>query len=167
MPGDATYIKWTWGTIALGAAVMYYLNVDLPTITICGVLVMLFTMYWSPDIDATCKAYHRWKIMRVLLLPFVKVFSHRGISHHIILGPTVLTIYFVIVVSVLNWIFTVLWLPIILPVIERAQDIHQQITTFSLTSETVYMIVMVVGCLWYAAWTHYLADYVTKGEQGG
>jgi len=166
MPGDATHIKWAWGTITFGAAVMYYLGVDLATIVICAALVMFFTMYWSPDIDVTCKSYYRWKLARVFLLPFVKIFSHRGVSHHIILGPTVLTIYFVIVLGVLNWIFMRLWLPIILPVIGRAQDIHHQITTLSMTADTIYMIVMVVGCLWYAAWTHYLADYTTKGERG-
>lgn len=161
MPEDATHIKWAWGGIAVAAATMHFIGIDIQTIIICGGLIMFFTMYWSPDLDLTCKAYYRWGVLKIVLLPFVKIFSHRGMSHHPILGPTALTIYFVIVVAVFNWIFMRLWLPIILPVIDRAQDMHTQITTLSPTPETIGVILMGISCLWYAAWVHYLADYTS------
>lgn len=165
MPNDETHIKWMWRAIALGAAFLYYIKVDVSIIIICCILSMWFAKYWSPDIDLKCKAYYRWGPLKLLLFPFVKLFSHRKMSHHPILGPLVLSLYFTIVVAVVNFVFMQLWVPIIQPVIDTAQSMHTQIMTLSPTKETVLILCIMYGCLWFACEVHYIIDYTMKGDR--
>ncbi len=165
MPGDAVHIKWAMRAVAIGAAFLYYLNVEVATIIICSGLVMFFTMYWSPDIDLKCKAYYRWGVLKLLIFPFVKLFSHRKLSHHPVGGPIVLSLYFALVMSIINFVFMRLWVPIIQPVIDKAQDMHTQIITLSPTKETYLILLIVFGCLTFACEVHYIIDYTMKGDR--
>ncbi|RME02891.1 MAG: hypothetical protein D6805_08385 [Planctomycetota bacterium] len=52
-------------------------------------LAYLFSVYLlSPDLDQHhCEAKKNWGILQFLWWPYSKIFVHRGVSHHPLLGP--------------------------------------------------------------------------------
>ncbi|MDD3248106.1 MAG: DUF2227 family putative metal-binding protein [Methanosarcina sp.] len=56
-------------------------------------LAYLFgTFYLSPDLDIKSTPYRRWGILKVIWRPHQRLFRHRGVLHHPVLGPVILTL---------------------------------------------------------------------------
>ena len=67
------------------------------------------SLFLSPDLDLwESKAVRRWGIGRVLWYPYSKLFHHRGVSHHLILGPLTRIIYLGALVVLGGWVWSVL-----------------------------------------------------------
>lgn len=55
-------------------------------------LAYLFgTFFLSPDLDVKSGPYNRWGVFKIIWLPY-QFFGHRGILHHPVLGPVILTL---------------------------------------------------------------------------
>ncbi len=59
----------------------------------CG-FYLFSSLFLSPDLDLhTSRAARRWGIGRVLWSPYASIFRHRGLSHHVLLGPLTRILY--------------------------------------------------------------------------
>ena len=67
----------------------YYSLDEITPPSVAFVLAYLFSsLFLSPDMDlARSGPQNRWRCLRVLWLPYVALFRHRGMSHNPILGP--------------------------------------------------------------------------------
>jgi uncharacterized metal-binding protein len=59
------------------------------------------TFFLSPDLDIESTPYKRWSFLRFLWWPYKVMFKHRGLSHHIIIGPLSIVLNLAIIVAVL------------------------------------------------------------------
>jgi uncharacterized metal-binding protein len=58
----------------------------------------------SPDLDlATSRSTRRWRAARFLWCPYVLIFRHRGLSHHLLLGPLSRIAYLGALLALLLW----------------------------------------------------------------
>lgn len=56
-------------------------------------LAYLFgTFFLSPDLDIKSGPYNRWGMLKVIWVPYQLFFGHRGVLHHPVFGPVVLTL---------------------------------------------------------------------------
>lgn len=56
-------------------------------------LAYLFgTFFLSPDLDTKSAPYRRWGAVKVIWHPYQRFFRHRGILHHPVFGPVILTL---------------------------------------------------------------------------
>jgi len=165
MPGDEGHIKWAQRVVFVASVVMYSLGVDLLNIILLAGIFMFGTKYVSPDLDIDSKPYQRWGILKVFMWPFVKVMSHRQLSHHPIFGPIIVVSYFSLVVLLLCSILNKYWLPVVEPMIDRAQVILTQVMTLNLTHENAVIIGTCVLCLMAAAELHIIVDNIFKGDR--
>jgi len=62
------------------------------------------TLCLSPDMDmANTRPYRRWLFLRHLWGPYAAMFSHRGLSHSLLVGPATRLIYLALLVSPVAW----------------------------------------------------------------
>lgn len=62
-------------------------------------LAYLFgTFYLSPDLDIKSTPYRRWGILKVIWRPYQRLFKHRGILHHPVFGPVILTLTLLVLI---------------------------------------------------------------------
>lgn len=89
---------------ALIGGVMGWVDVRLDKLSVFC-LAFVFTALWlSPDLDLSrCNARRRWGPLGFLWEPYAWLSSHRGLSHHWLLGPLTLGLY-------LLWITSPVWL---------------------------------------------------------
>lgn len=60
-------------------------------------LAYLFgTFFLSPDLDIKSGPYNRWGMLKVIWVPYQFFFGHRGVLHHPVFGPVILTLTSVI-----------------------------------------------------------------------
>jgi len=58
----------------------------------------------SPDLDlATSRPTRRWRAARFLWFPYALIFRHRGLSHHLLLGPLTRIAYLGALLALLLW----------------------------------------------------------------
>jgi len=56
-------------------------------------LAYLFgTFFLSPDLDIKSSPYRRWGVLKVIWRPHQQLFGHRGVLHHPVFGPVILTL---------------------------------------------------------------------------
>ena len=166
MPGDATHVKWAQYVVSIGGVALYALGVDLLHIIGMAWLFMFGTKYVSPDLDINSKPYQRWGVLRVMFYPFMKLVPHRSKwSHHIIIGPIIVVSYFMGLVLVGCLILNRFWLPVVEPMIDRAQEILNQIMTLSLTANNATILGVCAGCLFAAVMFHNIVDKVLSGDR--
>lgn len=68
------------------------------------VAYLFSSLFLSPDLDLwESRATKRWGIGRVLWYPYSKLFRHRRISHHLILGPLTRIAYLGALVVLGGW----------------------------------------------------------------
>ena len=67
-----------------------------------GVFVLSYlfsSLFLSPDLDMRQSlAYRRWRIGRTLWLPYSRMFRHRRLSHHPVVGPLTRIVYMGVIV---------------------------------------------------------------------
>lgn len=166
MPGDAVHVKWAQIAAFVASVVMYAGGVDLLHILLLAGIFMFGTKYVSPDLDINSIPYHRWGVLRVFFWPFLKLVPHRDKwSHNIILGPIVLVAYFSLVLVFIGTILNQFWLPVVEPMIDRAQEMLTQVMTLQVSSENMAIILPVIGCLLAAAVLHIIVDTVFTGDR--
>jgi len=62
--------------------------------------IFLFsTFYLSPDLDINSSVYKRWGLLKIIWLPYKKLFNHRQRSHGFITGPISLLLYLGLLLS--------------------------------------------------------------------
>lgn len=55
-------------------------------------LAYLFgTFFLSPDLDTRSAPFHRWRFLKVIWIPY-HFLGHRGVLHHPLFGPIILTL---------------------------------------------------------------------------
>lgn len=68
-----------------------------PWLIVCFVAgYVLSTYYLPPDLDTVSNAYHRYGRFRFIWKPYQKLFSHRGLSHFVLIGTLTRVIYLMI-----------------------------------------------------------------------
>ncbi|HDL85159.1 MAG TPA: hydrolase [Candidatus Acetothermia bacterium] len=77
--------------VALIAVGCYLSQVRLVSGAYAGVFLgayLFSSLFLSPDLDLKrSDPFRRWGLARVLWVPYARLFHHRALSHHIILGP--------------------------------------------------------------------------------
>jgi len=69
-----------------------------------GSAYLFSSLFLSPDLDLRgSAAARRWGAARALWSPYAAIFRHRGLSHHILLGPLTRIAYLGGVVTVPFW----------------------------------------------------------------
>ena len=166
MPGDAVHVKWAQRTAFVASVIMYACGIDLLHIIVMAGVFMFGTKYVSPDLDLDSIPYRRWGILRVLFWPFLKIVPHRDTwSHHIILGPIGVVAYFIFVMVVLGTVLNKFWLPVVEPMIDRAQEMLAQVMTLNVSAENMAILLPVIGCLLAACMHHIIVDIVFTGDR--
>jgi uncharacterized metal-binding protein len=109
MPDDITHN--ITGILLLGVSVYVLLGFGLSRDFFPVFIVSyLFSLLWlSPDLDVDrgSGALRRWGPLRFLWYPYKELFSHRGISHSIILGPLTRIVYFGLVIWTALWVLSI------------------------------------------------------------
>lgn len=54
---------------------------------------VLSTYYLPPDLDTVSNAYYRYGRLRFIWRPYQKLFSHRGLSHFVLIGTFTRVVY--------------------------------------------------------------------------
>ncbi len=77
--------------VALIAVACYLAQAGLVRGAYAGIFLgayLFSSLFLSPDLDLRgSKPFQRWGFARVLWVPYARLFHHRSLSHHIILGP--------------------------------------------------------------------------------
>ena len=77
--------------VALIAVGCYLSQAGLVSGAYVGVFLgayLFSSLFLSPDLDLKgSDSFRRWGIARVIWVPYARLFRHRALSHHIILGP--------------------------------------------------------------------------------
>lgn len=69
----------------------------------CG-FYLFSSLFLSPDLDLhRSRASRRWGIARVLWSPYASIFRHRGLSHHVLLGPLTRILYLGAMAAFVIW----------------------------------------------------------------
>ena len=165
MPGDATHVKWAQYAAFVGSLVMYSIGIDLLSIICMAGIFMFGTKYVSPDLDIDSTPYQRWGILKVFFYPCVKLLKHRKLSHNPVVGPIMVVSYFFGIMLILCMVLNRFWLPVVEPMIDRAQEMLTQIMTLNLNHENTVVIGVVVVCLLAAAEWHIIIDTMFKGDR--
>jgi len=83
---------------------VYYLQPESFTGFVAGYLAGTF--FLSPDNDIYhSKPNKRWKYLRIIWLPYTKLFSHRGVSHIPVIGSITKILYLMFVFTILGVLF--------------------------------------------------------------
>jgi len=166
MPSDEVHIKWAWGASVVGALVMHTMGMDLLDIIYIVIIFMFGTEYVSPDLDINSRPFQRWSILRVLWRPYTDYVPHRGtMSHNPIVGPIALCIWFTLIVGAVVAFLTMVWLPVIEPLIDGAQTMIGQIVSLKPTKDTVKMLVVFYSMIIASQVYHIALDKMMKGDR--
>ena len=165
MPGDETHVKWAQYAAFVGSIVMYGIGIDLLSIICMAGIFMFGTKYVSPDLDIDSTPYQRWGILKVLFYPCVKLLKHRKLSHNLLVGPIIVVSYFSSIMLILCMVLNRFWLPVVEPMIDRAQEMLTQIMTLNLNHDNAVVIGVVLACLLAAAEWHIIIDTMFKGDR--
>ncbi len=99
------------GMLAIGGGVLVTTGVfSSTTVAVFFAAYLFSSLFLSPDLDLwESRATKRWGIGRVLWYPYSKLFRHRRISHHLILGPLTRIVYLgaFVVLGAWGWCVTV------------------------------------------------------------
>jgi len=89
--------------VACVASGVYLFQVGLVRSLYIGVFLgsyLFSSLFLSPDLDLKgSDSFRRWGVARVMWVPYARVFRHRALSHHIILGPLTRIAYLGAIVS--------------------------------------------------------------------
>lgn len=103
MPGDRVHN--ITGVALLFVCVYYLLNagIDSEMILVFSASYLFSLLWLSPDLDVDrgSGSLRRWGPLGFLWYPYKELFSHRGVSHNILLGPLTRLVYFGFMVWVL------------------------------------------------------------------
>lgn len=93
MPKDPHHRAWELALLPLVLLGAYRLGLRTELLPLAGAY-LAGSLFLSPDLDL----YHsrparRWGILRVLWWPYARLFRHRGLSHHLVLGPLTRLLY--------------------------------------------------------------------------
>jgi len=98
MPSGRTHIRIE--TVALLAwsalATILFVRGIIPGSAVAAFLVAYLAsmLFLSPDLDLRrSRPSQRWGIARILWRPYARIFRHRRLSHHLVLGPLTRIVY--------------------------------------------------------------------------
>jgi len=78
-----------------------YYRIGYIDIILFSVAFVFATRYLSPDMDIDSVIYRRWGLLRFAWWPYKMLMKHRGMSHHLIMGPISLIGYLVAWIALL------------------------------------------------------------------
>ncbi|WP_255334479.1 DUF2227 family putative metal-binding protein [Methanosarcina sp. KYL-1] len=61
-------------------------------ITVFSLAYLFGTFFLSPDLDIKSGPYRRWGALKVIWRPYQRLFGHRGVLHHPVFGPIILSL---------------------------------------------------------------------------
>jgi uncharacterized metal-binding protein len=104
MPSGKTHLRIEAGLLFGWTALAGYLLAERAVtveIVVAFTLAYAFSMLLlSPDLDlARSRASRRWRIARILWIPYALIFRHRGVSHHPLFGPATRITYLGVVLA--------------------------------------------------------------------
>jgi uncharacterized metal-binding protein len=81
--------------------VLYYKNIFSFTpgmLLAIGLGFYIGTEFLTPDLDTNSTAYKRWGRLKILMLPYKWLFTHRKSSHNILYGAIVRILYISVII---------------------------------------------------------------------
>ncbi|MEA3238641.1 MAG: metal-binding protein [Candidatus Bipolaricaulota bacterium] len=104
MPSGRTHLRIEMFVfVACVASGVYLFQVGLVRSVYIGVFLgsyLFSSLFLSPDLDLKgSDSFRRWGVARVMWVPYARLFRHRALSHHIILGPLTRIAYLGAIVS--------------------------------------------------------------------
>ncbi len=164
MPSGKTHDRITFLLVVPTFFAAYALTRQLE-VSLFATLAMLFGgLMFGPDLDISSRQYYRWGYLRLIWLPYQRLFSHRSIfTHGIFVGTVVRIGYFCLVVALIA--LTSFYS---LQLFEHKEP-NVEALLRNLTIQTIrviqsipldYLIVTLVG-IWLGAASHTLADLIT------
>jgi len=108
MPTGKTHLRIELGVFVLcGMACAYLMQAGVlhwrEVACFCG-CYLFSSLFLSPDLDLhRSRASRRWGIARVLWSPYACIFRHRGLSHHVLLGPLTRILYLGAMAAFVVW----------------------------------------------------------------
>lgn len=94
MPSGKTHDIVTIVLTPIIIGVSYYMNLDFISVSIIVTTFLFSGFMFNGDLDIPSRPFYRWKIFRMIWIPYQDLFSHRSIwTHGIIIGTVVRLIY--------------------------------------------------------------------------
>ncbi len=94
MPSGKTHLKFELATLPLWTIGGAVLGVPWRELVIFTFSYVGASLLLSPDVDlANSAPARRWGALRLLWLPYARLFRHRGLSHSILFGPLTRVLY--------------------------------------------------------------------------
>lgn len=113
MPSGKTHLRVEAGLLmacgGLAGVLLVYGTVEPPVAFAFGTAYLLSMVFLSPDLDLSrSRASRRWGVGRWLWLPYAKLFRHRRVSHHLLLGPLTRVLYLTGIALSIGFLYGVL-----------------------------------------------------------
>lgn len=94
MPGGRTHLRFELATLPLWTIGGAVLGVPWGELVVFTLSYVGASLLLSPDVDLVDSVpARRWGALRVLWLPYARIFRHRGLSHSLLLGPVTRVLY--------------------------------------------------------------------------
>ena len=94
MPSGSTHLKFEIATLPIWTFGGAILGVPWEELVIFTLSYVAASLFLSPDLDLErSDTARRWGALRILWIPYSKVFKHRGLSHSILFGPLTRVLY--------------------------------------------------------------------------
>jgi len=75
-------------------------------IILLNISFLFSSFYFNGDLDCNSKVYNRWKIFKLIWVPYQEIFHHRSVfTHGIIIGTLVRAIYVGILPTILIYYY--------------------------------------------------------------
>ena len=120
MPSGKTHLRFELALLPIVLlVVLIALRVELAQLAIFAFAYLFSSLWLSPDLDLSKSASRRrWRSMAWIWEPYSRIFKHRGMSHHIILGPVSRVFYLVGILWLILRLYSYLNFPIPLEILD-------------------------------------------------
>ncbi len=102
MPNYNTHRIFNYAVFIITSVLLYYI-LDTPIINVkqfvaLGAGYYIGTDFITPDLDIKSKAIKRWGVLRILWLPYMRLWKHGQSSHNILYGAIVRILYISLII---------------------------------------------------------------------
>lgn len=101
MPRAGRHLQLELLILPLALAILRIFDVRFYKMGVFGICYIFSSLMLSPDLDLPAsKILKRWGWLRVIWVPYQKMFKHRGMSHNLIFGPLTRIAYLTIILTI-------------------------------------------------------------------
>ena len=94
MPNCRTHDIITAVTIPIVTGITYYITKDIKTTAIIFAFYLFASLMFNGDLDIESRPYNRWLFLKIIWIPYQKIFHHRSIfTHGLIIGTVIRILY--------------------------------------------------------------------------